>query len=124
VYRDHPALRAFLTLTRESTDALVSLNTRLGTKRVYSIAFDLLPNDYGAVQNGHLDLAVDQQPYLQGFSAVLQLFLARISEGLVRPSGVIVPPVFVDRAGAARFLATKSRFEGSTSRHNFPLARG
>jgi simple sugar transport system substrate-binding protein len=124
VYRDHPNLRAFVTLTRPATEALVAVNEKRGSKRVQSAGFDLLPSQYGAVQTGRLDFAFDQQSYVQGFCAVMQLFLARISEGLVHPSDVLIPPVFVDKSSVALYLKTKSRFEGSTSRQSYPLARG
>jgi simple sugar transport system substrate-binding protein len=124
VYHDHRNLRALVTLTRPATEALVAVNEKRPSKRVQSAGFDLLPNQYEAVRNGRLDFALDQQPYVQGFCAVLQLFLARISEGLLRPSGVLIPPVFIDKSSVKRYLSTKSRFEGSTSRQSFPLARG
>lgn len=122
VYQDHPNLRALVTLTRPATEALVAVNGRRA-KHVRSAGFDLLPSQYDAVQDGRLDFALDQQSYAQGFCAVLQLFLVRISEGLVRPSDVLIPPVFVDKSSVAHYLKTKSRFEGSTSRQSYPLAR-
>jgi simple sugar transport system substrate-binding protein len=123
VYQDHPNLRALVALTRPATEALVTVNEQRGSKRVRSAGFDLLPSQYDAVHDGRLDFALDQQSYAQGFCAVMQLFLVRISEGLVRPSDVLIPPLFVDKSSVARYLKTKSRFEGSTSRQSYPLAR-
>ena len=49
--------------------------------------YDLLPDDLSLVADGTLDFVVDQQPYVQGFAPVMQLFLARISQGTVIPVG-------------------------------------
>jgi simple sugar transport system substrate-binding protein len=85
--------------------------------------YDLLPDDLELVANGSLDFVVDQQPYVQGFVPVLQLFLARISQGTVAPWDAETS-VLLRRPDVQTFLATKSRFEGSTSRHDYPLRRG
>ena len=81
-----------------------------------------MPGDLELVSDGYLDFAVDQQPYVQGFAPVLQLFLARISEGTVLPWDTETS-VLLRQADVKTFLATKSRFEGSSSRHEYPLRR-
>jgi len=85
--------------------------------------YDLLPDDLSLVADGTLEFVVDQQSYVQGFAPVLQLFLARISEGTVLPWDTETS-VMLRRADVGPFLATKSRFEGSSSRHEYPLRRG
>ena len=71
---------------------------------------------------GQLDFVVDQQPYVQGFAPVMQLFLARISQGVVVPWDTETS-VLLRRSDVRMFLATKSRFEGSSSRQAYPLRR-
>jgi simple sugar transport system substrate-binding protein len=93
-----------------------------GRRRVHSGGFDLLPNDLELVAGGQLDFVVDQQPYVQGFTPVLQLFLARISEGTVKPWDTETS-VLLRKADVKALLETRSRFEGSSSRHEFPLRR-
>lgn len=39
--------------------------------------FDMSPNVMSALKNGIVDLALDQQPYIQGYFAVLQLCLSK-----------------------------------------------
>jgi simple sugar transport system substrate-binding protein len=85
--------------------------------------YDLLPNDLKLVADGTLDFVVDQQPYVQGFVPVLQLFLARLSEGTVLPWDTETS-ILLRQADVQAFIRTKSRFEGSTSRHEYPLRRG
>ena len=97
---------------------------RLGlrAKGVHGGGYDLLPGDLELVADGTLDFVVDQQPYVQGFAPVLQLFLARISQGTVIPWDTETS-VLLRKADVTAFLATKSRFEGSSSRHEYPLRR-
>jgi len=52
----------------------------------------------------------------------MELFLARISEGTVTPSGGETS-ILLRKADVQPFVATKSRFEGSSSRHEYPLRR-
>jgi len=75
--------------------------------------YDLLPATLRAIHDRDLDFTIDQQPYLQGFLPVLQLFLDRYSSGLVVPADTNTGLNFVTRANVARYLTTKSRFEGS-----------
>ena len=87
----------------------------LRAKGVKGGGYDLLPDDLALVADGTLDFVVDQQPYVQGFAPVMQLFLARISQGTVVPWDTETS-VLLRKADVQTFLATKSRFEGSSSR--------
>jgi simple sugar transport system substrate-binding protein len=122
--RARPRLRGLFAIDGPSTLAVGTVIERLGlqAKGMLGGGFDLLPVDLELVGEGHLDFAVDQQRYVQGFAAVLQLFLARISEGVVNPSDTETS-VLLRKADVKRFLDTKSRFEGSSSRHDYPLRR-
>ena len=44
--------------------------------------YDTLPKTLEVLKAGELDFTIDQQPYLQGFLPVLQLFLYKISGSL------------------------------------------
>jgi simple sugar transport system substrate-binding protein len=48
----------------------------LGADDVYAAGFDLSPATVDGVQNGFVDLVIDQQQWLQGFEAILQLCLS------------------------------------------------
>ena len=95
----------------------------LHAKGVRGGGYDLLPATLQAIHDRHLDFTIDQQPYLQGFLPVLQLFLDRYSSGLVAPADTNTGLNFVTRANVARYLTTKSRFEGSSSRETLPGGR-
>jgi simple sugar transport system substrate-binding protein len=98
---------------------------RLGlrAKGVRGGGYDLLPGDLSLVADRTLDFVVDQQPYVQGFAPVMQLFLAKISQGTIIPWDTETS-VLLRRADVKTFLATKSRFEGSSSLQAYPLRRG
>ena len=49
------------------------------------------------IQNGSLQFTIDQQPYLQGFYPIVQLFLAKLSGGLVAPSDTNTGLLFVTK---------------------------
>jgi len=119
-----PQLRGLVGIDGPSTLASGTVIERLDlrSRGVRGGGYDLLPGDLRLVGDGHLDFVVDQQAYVQGFASVLQLFLARISEGTVVPSDTETS-VLLRKADVKRFLDTKSRFEGSSSRHDYPLRR-
>ena len=60
--------------------------------------YDLLPGTLRAIRDGQLDFTIDQQPYLQGYLPILQLFFARYSGGLVAPADTNTGLLFVTRA--------------------------
>src|SRR5918992_1568170 len=67
-----------------------------------------------AVDAGHIDFTIDQQPYLQGFYPVVQLFLYKISGGVTGPADTNTGLVFVTKDAAGQYLETESRFEGDS----------
>ena len=70
----------------------------LHARGVRAGGYDLLPETLQAIHDGDLDFTIDQQPYLQGFLPVLQLFLDRYSGGLVAPADTNTGLNFVTRA--------------------------
>ena len=94
----------------------------LHARGVCAGGYDLLPATLRAIHDRDLDFTIDQQPYLQGFLPVLQLFLDRYSGGLVVPADTNTGLNFVTRANVARYLTTKTRFEGSSAREQYPIS--
>lgn len=93
----------------------------LASKRVRAGAYGVLPATLKLIQQEKLDFTLDEQPYLQGFLPTLQLFLAKLSGGLVAPADTELPLVFVTKANVASYL-TKTRYEGSSSKHRYPIS--
>ena len=80
-----------------------------------SIAAAIEAFDADAIQAGNLDFTIDQQPYLQGFYPVMQLFLYKLSGGLMAPSDTNTGLLFVTKDNVGPYLNTQTRFEGSSS---------
>ncbi|HZQ65729.1 MAG TPA: substrate-binding domain-containing protein [Gaiellaceae bacterium] len=122
---NQPRLRGLYSVDQIGTTAAgtVIKERKLRARGFHGGGYDLLPDDLSLVADGYLDFVVDQQPYVQGFVSVMQLFLARISEHTVVPWDTETS-VLLRAADVKTFLATKSRFEGSSSRHEYPLRRG
>ena len=122
-YKANPHLRGLFAVDAGSTAgvARVMRAYRLHERGVRAGGYDLLPTTLQAIHERELDFAIDQQPYLQGFLPVLQLFLDRYSSGLVAPADTNTGLNFVTRENVGRYLTTKSRFEGSSSRERYPV---
>lgn len=84
--------------------------------------YDLLPGTLKLINTGFLDFTIDQQPYLQGFQPVIQLFLYKLSGGLVAPSETNTGLLFVTKANVKPYLTTKTRYEGSSSKQKYPVS--
>jgi simple sugar transport system substrate-binding protein len=84
--------------------------------------YDLLPSTLASIAAGQLDFTIDQQPYLQGFIPIQQLFFFRYSGGLVSPAETNTGLKFVTRANVKRYLTTYTRYEGSASLEKYPVS--
>jgi simple sugar transport system substrate-binding protein len=84
--------------------------------------YDLLPTTLQLIQSGNLAFTIDQQPYLQGFYPVIQLFLSRLSGGLMFPSDTNTGLLFVTKDNVKPYLDTKTRYEGSSSAQKYPIS--
>jgi simple sugar transport system substrate-binding protein len=76
--------------------------------------FDLLPKTLENISAGFGDFTIDQQPYLQGFYTVMEMFLYKASGGLVGPADINTGLKFVTKDTVAPYLATKTRYEGNS----------
>ena len=123
-YRKNPHARGLFAVDAGSTQGVGEVMRAHGlhAKGVRAGGYDLLPATLQAIHDRALDFTIDQQPYLQGFLPVLQLFLDVYSGGLVAPADTNTGLNFVTRENVARYLTTKSRFEGSSSAETFPVA--
>ena len=80
------------------------LDRLLGSVRLAT--FDLSPEVLSALRAGHVEFAVDQQPFLQGYLPIV--FLAQNARyGLLPAKGTVVPtgPSFVTRKNASAVTA-------------------
>lgn len=122
-YLAHKNLRGLFAVDAGSTAGVAEVmrKYRLHRRGVHAGGYDLLPVTLRAIHDRDLDFTIDQQPYLQGFLPVLQMFLYRYSGRLVAPADTNTGLNFVTRENVSRYLTTKSRFEGSAKRDRYPI---
>jgi simple sugar transport system substrate-binding protein len=122
-FRKHPGLKGMFAVDGGSTQGIAQVmrKHRLHGRGVRAGGYDLLPGTLEAIKSRDLDFTIDQQPYLQGFLPIMQLFFARYSGGLVAPADTNTGLLFVTRRNVGRYLTTKTRYEGSSSRRQFPI---
>jgi simple sugar transport system substrate-binding protein len=114
----HPDLAGMLAVDAGSTQSVgqVVQKYKMRDKNLkVAGGFDLVPETLTAVKAGGLDYTIDQQPYLQGFLPVLQLWFYKLSGGLVAPSDTNTGLLFVTKDNVDPYLTTQTRFEGSTT---------
>jgi simple sugar transport system substrate-binding protein len=83
--------------------------------RVLGGGFDLTPNTQALLYGNYIQFAIDQQPYLQGFLPVMQLFLHRAAQGLTGAADVDTGVSFFDPKTVAPYYRTNSRYEGTST---------
>ena len=83
--------------------------------KVVAGGFDLTAATESLLSEGFIQFAIDQQPYLQGFLATLELFLYRASDRLTGPADVDTGLKFLYPHTVRPYATTKSRYEGTSS---------
>jgi simple sugar transport system substrate-binding protein len=87
----------------------------LRDKDVKGGGYDLLPAIQQLLAAGQIDFTIDQQPYLQGFLPVLEMFMYKASGTLSGIADVNTGLKFLDKETVVPFNSTKSRYEGNSS---------
>ncbi|PWU20588.1 MAG: sugar ABC transporter substrate-binding protein [Candidatus Rokuibacteriota bacterium] len=118
----HPRARGLFALELVGSDGIGRAVTKhsLDKRDVRAGAYGVLPATLELIKSGKLVFTLDEQPYYQGFLPALQLYLARISGGLIGPADVKLPLIFVTKANVAAYLAP-TRYEGSSSKQRYPI---
>jgi simple sugar transport system substrate-binding protein len=122
-YLRHKNLKGMFAVDAGSTMGVADVmrKHRLRSRGVRAGGYDLLPRTLRAIAGGHLDFTIDQQPYLQGFLPIFQLFMVKYSAGLVAPSDTNTGLLFVTRRNVRPYLTTTTRYEGSSSVAEYPV---
>jgi simple sugar transport system substrate-binding protein len=95
--------------------AQVMKKYNLRNKNVKAGGYDLDPKTQALLADGQIDFTIDQQPYLQGFLPVLELYLIKASGTLTGPADVNTGLKFLDKETVVPYNSTKSRYEGTSS---------
>jgi len=117
-YQGHKDVNGMFAVDAGSTQSVGQVMKKYGLhkKGVKGGGYDLLPKTLQYIDEGILDFTIDQQPYEQGFWPVMQLYLWRISGGLMSPSSTSTGLKFVTKENVKPYLTTKSRYEGSSKK--------
>ena len=117
-YQGHKDVRGMFAVDAGSTQGVAQVMQKynLHDQGVRAGGYDLLPKTLQLLREGHIDFTIDQQPYLQGFYPVLQLYLYKISGGLTGPAETNTGLKFVTQEDAGQYLETESRYEGDSER--------
>lgn len=115
-YQGHKDVKGMFAVDAGSTQGVAQVMKKYGLhdKGVKGGGYDLLPQTLQLIKDGHIDFTIDQQPYLQGFQPVMQLYLFKISGGLMVPSETNTGLKFVTKDTVAQYLKTQSRYEGDS----------
>jgi len=81
--------------------------------KVQGGGYDLTPITQQLLAAGDIAFTIDQQPYLQGFLPILQLYMYKVSQSLTGPADVNTGLKFLDKTTVAPYNSTKSRYEGT-----------
>ena len=123
-YLGHKHLKGMFAVDAGSTQAVGQTMQKYGLQKkgIKAGGYDLTPTTLKLIQSGDLDFTIDQQPYLQGWLPILQLFFYRYSSGLVAPSDTNTGILFVTKSNVKPYLTTKTRYEGSSSAQKYPIS--
>jgi simple sugar transport system substrate-binding protein len=86
----------------------------LGAKGVKAGGMDLLPATIQLINDGHLDFAIDETPYYQGFLPVFYLYMYKMTGGLLGPASSNTGVRAVTKKELSPYLKP-SRFTGTSA---------
>ena len=116
-WQGHQNTKGMFAVDAGSTQNLAKVinKYKLRDKGVKGGGYDLTPNTQKLLAAGQIDFTIDQQPYLQGFLPILQLYLYQASGTLTGMADVNTGLKFLDKETVVPYNSTKSRFEGTSS---------
>jgi simple sugar transport system substrate-binding protein len=117
-YLGHQNLKGMFAVDAGSTQGVAETMHQYGlaAKGVHGGGFDLLPRTLEIIKAGSLDFTIDQQPYLQGFYTVTEMFMFLASGGLVGPAEINTGLKFVTKGSVDAYLTTSTRYEGKSKK--------
>jgi simple sugar transport system substrate-binding protein len=113
----HSSAKGMFAVDAGSTQGLAQTIQKQGLKQKGWVGggYDLTPITEQLLHAGYIEFTIDQQPYLQGFLPILELYLYKASQGLTGPADVDTGLKFLDKTTVVPYSSTKSVYEGSSS---------
>jgi simple sugar transport system substrate-binding protein len=111
----HPNTKGFFAVDAGSTQGLAQTIKKhnLRAKGAKGGGYDLTPVTQQLLAAGQIDFTIDQQPYLQGFLPVLQMYMYQVTQTLPGMADVNTGLKFLDKTTVVPYNSTKSRYEGT-----------
>jgi simple sugar transport system substrate-binding protein len=111
----HPNAKGMFAVDAGSTAGLAQTIQKLGLNKKgwKGGGYDLTPATQQLLAGGYIQFTIDQQPYLQGFLPILQLYMYNASQGLSGIATVDTGLKFLDKTTVLPYNSTKSRYEGT-----------
>ena len=115
--QSHPDTKGYFAVDAGSTQGLAQTiqKQKLRDKDVKGGGYDLTPETQKLLAADQIDFTIDQQPYLQGFFPIMELYLAKASGTLSGVADVNTGLKFLDKTTVVPYNNTKSRYEGTSS---------
>jgi len=115
--QSHPETKGYFAVDAGSTQGLAQTiqKQKLRDKDVKGGGYDLTPVTQKLLAGDQIDFTIDQQPYLQGFMPILELYLAKASGTLSGIADINTGLKFLDKTTVVPYNSTKSRYEGTSS---------
>jgi simple sugar transport system substrate-binding protein len=111
----HPNTKGYFAVDAGSTQSLAQTIKKHGlrSKGVKGGGYDLTPVIQQLLATGEIDFTIDQQPYLQGFLPILELYMYQVTQKLSGIASVDTGLKFLDKTSVVPYNSTKSRYEGT-----------
>jgi len=115
-YVGHKNVKGMFAVDAGSTQAVAQVinKYKLRDKGVKGGGYDLLEPTMNLLADGQLDFTIDQQPYLQGFFPVFELFFYQASKTLTGVADINTGLKFLDKDSVVPYVTTASRYEGNS----------
>jgi simple sugar transport system substrate-binding protein len=113
----HPTTKGYFAVDGGSTQSIGQVIQKQGlrSKGVKGGGYDLTPVTEATLAAGDLDFTIDQQPYLQGFLPIMEMYLYNASSKLTGVADVDTGLKFLNKTTVVPYNNTKSRYEGTGS---------
>jgi simple sugar transport system substrate-binding protein len=111
----HPGAKGMFAVDGGSTQSLAQTIQKQGLKKKGWVGggYDLTPITQQLLADGYIEFTIDQQPYLQGFLPIFELYMHSASDGLSGIADVDTGLKFLNKTTVGPYNGTKSRYEGT-----------
>jgi len=113
----HSTAKGMFAVDAGSTQSLgqVLLKQGLYKKGWKGGGYDLTPITQKLISHGIMQFTIDQQPYLQGFLPILQLYMYNVTQKLTGPATTDTGLKFLTKSTVGPYVSTKSKYEGTST---------